>query len=370
MITLGEIARRYGDTYRAAQHNQLLPSHDAALRAIASCRTPALGGHVYSCATCGIVRYSYHSCRNRHCPTCQHDAAQAWLNAQQELLLGVPYYLVTFTLPSELRPLARSQQRQIYSLFFRASAAALQQLAADPRFVGGRIGMLGVLQTWTRDLRYHPHIHYLVPAIGLGPDGRWVRPASPKLLVHVVPLAQLVRAKMQAALRQLPSAANIPPAVWSQRWVVDCRQVASGAAALKYLAPYVFRVALSNNRIVRLTEERLTFRYIDGATHQPKLCTLPVLTFLHRFLQHVLPRGFVKVRSFGLFRPRYRKLLAQLKAELALAAGRVPQATREEQRPSARDPPATLGRAVERCPNCGQLLQATPLAPVWGRAPP
>ena len=145
MTTLAEIVRRYGPAYQAEYGEQLLPSQQAALTAIEACRTAALGGQIFTCTDCGTVRYSYHSCRNRHCPTCQHDAAQRWLEQQHDLLLPLPYFLVTFTLPAELRALAYSHQRQVYSLFFRATAAALQQLAADPRFVGGQLGMLGVL---------------------------------------------------------------------------------------------------------------------------------------------------------------------------------------------------------------------------------
>src|SRR5215213_3634346 len=164
MVTLGEIFRLYGPAYRAQFGDQLSAEQIQAMRAIEQCRTEALGGQVYTCEACAITRYSYHSCRNRHCPTCQQDAAQTWLARQQLLLLPVAHFLVTFTLPAELREVAQSHQQQIYSLLFRASAAALQQLAHDPRFIGGQIGMVGVLQTWTRDLRYHPHIHYLVPA--------------------------------------------------------------------------------------------------------------------------------------------------------------------------------------------------------------
>jgi len=266
------------------------------MRAIEACRTEALGGHVYTCPNCATTRYSYHSCRNRHCPTCQQDAAQTWLARQQELLLPVPYFLVTFTLPAGLRDVAARHQVVIYDLLFRASAAALQQLALDPRFLGGQIGMVGVLQTWTRDLRYHPHVHYLVPGGGLATDGRsWVT-AKADFFIHVKPLAALFRAKFRAALRQHPSYAEVPPDVWRQDWVVDCRGVGNAHAALKYLAPYIFRVALSNNRIVGVAGDQVTFRYTVGATGQTKYCTLPALTFIQRFLQHVLPKGFVKVR--------------------------------------------------------------------------
>lgn len=370
MITLAEIVRRYGAAYRAQFHEQLLPSHAAVLTAIAQCRTAALGGHVYTCSNCDITRYSYHSCRNRHCPACQHGGGQRWLAQQQELLLPVPHFLITFTLPSELRMLARSNQRQFYNLFFRASAHALEQLAADPRFVGGQIGMLGVLQTWTRDLRYHPHIHYLVPAIGLATDGRFCRPRNGAFLVPVQALAVLFRAKMRAALRQTSFTSTIPAAIWTQPWVVDCRPVGRGAAALKYLAPYIFRVALSNNRIVQLANERVTFRYIDGATHQQKTCTLPVLAFLHRFLQHVLPRGFVKVRQFGLFSRQHRRLLLQLQAQLALGEAASGPAEGMSSVDTEAHAHRQVGPAVERCSVCGRILQVRVLAPQRNRGPP
>ena len=212
MTTLAEIFRRYGPQYRERFGERMLPSHRAAMEAIEACRTEALGGHLYACPACGTLRYSYHSCQNRHCPTCQPHAAQTWLAQQQDLLLPMPCFLVTFTLPAELRELARSHQKQIYSLLFHASAAGLQQLAQDPRFIGGQIGMIGVFQTWTRDLRYHPHSHYLVPAVGLAPNGRWVQPTT-HFLVHVKPLAVLFRTKFRAALQQIHLAAQISPEV-------------------------------------------------------------------------------------------------------------------------------------------------------------
>jgi transposase-like zinc-binding protein/putative transposase len=237
VITLGDIFRQYGPAYRQQYGHRLSANQHAAMAAIERCRTEALGRHVYTCPRCATVRYSYHSCRNRQCPTCQHNQAQTWLAKQQALLLPVPYFLVTFTLPAQLRALARQHPRQLYSVLFRNSATALQQLAADPRFLGGQIGMVGVLQTWTRDLRYHPHIHYLVPAGARSlAAGRWV-PAKGRVLVHVKPLAKLFRGKVRAALQHLGWAREVPLETWRARWVVDCRPVGSGAAALTYLAP-------------------------------------------------------------------------------------------------------------------------------------
>ena len=364
MTTLADIFRRYGPQYREHFGERMLASHRAAMEAIETCRTAALGGHLYACPAYGTLRYSYHSCQNRHCPTCQHHAAQAWLAQQQHLLLPVPYFLVTFTLPAELREVARSYQQQIYSLLFRASAAAVQQLAQNPRFIGAQIGMIGVLQTWTRDLRYHPHVHYLVPAVGQAPDGRWVQPNT-HFLVHVKPLAALFRAKVRAALRQMHLDKEIPAEVWKGAWVVDCRPVGSGLSALKYLAPYIFRVALSNNRILGVADEKVTFRYTVGATGQTRRCTLPAEEFIRRFLQHVLPKGFVKVRYYGLFSPRQRKLLSQLRGQLALATS--PLAAT-----SASDVPALCpaGGSVLRCPTCGELMRLSQTLLPRSRSPP
>jgi hypothetical protein len=365
MITLNTIFRQYGAAYRARYGDRMLPSHRATMAALEGCRTEALGGHIYTCSACATTRYSYHSCKNRHCPTCQQDSAQTWLEKQQDLLLPLPYFLVTFTLPPALRDLARTHQRQLYSLLFRASAAAMQQLAYDPRFLGGQIGMLGVLQTWTRDLRFHPHVHYLVPAIALAPDGTLRRPRNPAFLVPCKPLAILFRAKLRAALRQTDLYAQVAPETWHQDWVVDCRAVGSGAAALKYLAPYIFRVALSNKRIVDVQNDRVTFRYRDGKTKQLRTCTLPVLTFIGRFLQHVLPKGFVKVRYYGLCSRRQRQVLTMLRQQLWVAtSGMVDQSVAPPREPA----PAPAAAGI--CPVCGEPMQVVVLRPVRSRSPP
>ena len=368
MTTLGEIFRRYGPAYRTKVGDRLPAHQRAAMAAIEQCRTEMLGGHVYTCPSCASTRYSYHSCRNRHCPTCQQNHAQRWLAKQQALLLPVPYFLVTFTLPAHLRPLARQHQRPLYSLLFRSSAAALQQLAADPRFLGGQIGMVGVLQTWTRDLRYHPHIHYLVPAGALSATGSTWLPPKGRFLVHVKPLAKLFRGKMRAGLRQMGLEREVAQEAWSTPWVVDCRAVGNGQSALKYLAPYIFRVALSNNRIVRVENDQVTFRYRVADSKKTKRCTLPAEAFIRRFLQHVLPKAFGKVRAFGLFSPGKRHVLAQARAMLvgALVACPVPS--------SAQVAPVTAVQAHEpyrpTCPRCGALMELTQVLLRTSRSPP
>jgi hypothetical protein len=225
--------------------------------------------------------------------------------------------------------------------------------------------MLGVLQTWTRDLRFHPHVHYLVPAMALAPDGTLRRPRNPAFLVPAKPLAILFRAKLRAAVRQTDLYQQIAQDTWQQPWVVDCRSVGNGTAALTYLAPYIFRVALSNNRIVSVRDDRVTFRYRDGDTKQLRTCTLPALAFIERFLQHVLPKGFVKVRYYGLFRVGNRNVLAQIHAVL------VPPATVKTA------PTAALGLlgtrvtpAALNCPTCGQPMQRGQAIPRQSRAPP
>lgn len=364
MLTLTTIFQQHGAAYRTAPGHTLLPQQRHAMVAIERCRTAALGGQVFTCPTCQVTRYSYHSCRNRHCPTCQHDAGQAWLASQQAMLLPVPYFLVTFTVPADLREVAQRHQREVYAALFRASAAALQQLAADPRLLGGQLGILGVLHTWTRNLRYHPHIHYLVPAVALTADGQVVQPPAGDFLLPVRPLAVLFRAKLRASLCQFPWYRTIAATAWARPWVVDCRPVGSGETALKYLAPYVFRVALSNNRLLRADDQQVTFRYRHSASGENRTCTLPTLTFMQRFLAHILPARFVKVRYYGLFSPSRRAVLQRMRAQLALLRSmalpvHVPASAH-----------ADRGHSAARCPNCGAPMQCRVLLRQSARAPP
>jgi Putative transposase/Transposase zinc-binding domain len=308
MLEVADIFRLHGPDYRARFGNQMVPSHRRAMQDIEQCRTESLGGQLYYCAQCQERRYSYHSCKNRHCPKCQNDQANEWLAAQQSLLLPVTHFLVTFTLPAELRPLARSNQKTIYNLLFRASSQALLQLAQDPRFVGAQLGMVGVLHTWTRQLLYHPHVHYLVTGGGLTADGRW-RSASPDFLVPVKALSPIFRAKFREQLKKTPLFTQVEPRLWRKDWVVHCEPVGSGAQAFQYLAPYIFRVAISNNRLRKLENGHVTFSYKESATDQLKHCTLSAQEFIRRFLQHVLPTRFIKVRYYGLLSPAQRQLL-------------------------------------------------------------
>ena len=317
MVELADIFRHYGPAYRAKFGDRLLPSHRHAMWAIEHCRTEALGGHVYPCPDCDTRVYQYHSCRNRHCPKCQTEQAQHWLEHQHDLLLPAPYFMLTFTLPAPLRPVARSHQAFLYDLLFRTSASATQHLAADPRFIGGQLGLVGVLHTWGRTLTYHPHVHYLIPAGGVADDGQTWRPVRDDFLVPVKALSGIFRARFRDALRSTELFDLVPASVWEQDWVVHCKAVGNGETAFKYLAPYIFRVAISNSRILRVENDQVTFRYRASDSGQAKLCTLAAEEFIHRFLQHVLPKGFVKVRYYGFLSVNQRAQLTTLRQQLA-----------------------------------------------------
>jgi hypothetical protein len=307
MLELADIVRAAWPAYRAAHAGSLLPSHERAMRDIAACRTPALGGSLYQCDECGALEYRYHSCRNRHCPTCQEDRAQIWLDRTRARLLPCDHYLLTFTLPNELRGVARAHQRVVYAAVLREAAATVQTLTADPRWVGGDPGILAVLHTWSRTLEYHPHAHLLVTAGGLSPDGTaWVKPAHPRFLMPGYMLSEIFRAKMRDTLTRAGVAGAIDPRVWERPWTVHVQQIGTGEHAVRYLARYVYRVALTNHALERFADGQVTFRYTHARTGETRRCTLSVDPFLARFLQHVLPRSFTKIRSYGLLSPSRR----------------------------------------------------------------
>lgn len=366
MVTLADIWRQHGAAYQQQFGSQMLPSHKQTMQAIVHCRTAALGGHLYRCEACDHQEYRYHSCRNRHCPQCQGDKGHQWLVRQQEMLLPVPYFMLTFTLPASLRSLARSQQKLFYNLLFRASAQATQQLAQDPRFLGGTIGMLGVLHTWGRNLSFHPHVHYLLPA-GAWDGQVWRYGRHQRFLLPVKALSILFRAKFRDALKKHDCFQQIPLSVWSQDWVVHCQPVGSGQRALRYLAPYIFRVAISNQRLVAVSDETLTFRYRPSGSRQQKLCTLSASEFIHRFLQHVLPKGFVKVRYYGFFGSSQRHVLAQIATWFSPPIRAKPQTEPDSEAEHITQ--GTAQKGLFLCPHCNQPLRLTERLPprkeVW-----
>jgi hypothetical protein len=328
------------------------PSHHQVMHDIEDWRTEALGGQALLCEPCQESRYRYHSCQNRHCPTCGNDHAEEWLAMQNTLLLPVPYFRVTFALPAELREPARRHQKTFYSLFCRTSAAALQKLAAERHFVGGQLGFFGVLHTWRRDLRYHPPIHYIVAGGGLSADGRAWLAARKDFLVPVNALSTIFRAKFRDALQKTPAVyAHVPPETGERDWVVHAEPLGSGQQALKYLAPSIFRVALSHQRLLKLEDGNVTFQYKDAKTATLNTQILPVEALIRRVLQHVLPPRFIKVRYYGFLSSRNRHRLAKLND---LLNGK-PVATPQPPHAPAAMPDSQ--QAEMRCPKCGSIMR-------------
>ena len=317
MPALAEVLRRHWPVYEQKFGARLLPSHRRAVQAIVSCRTAALGGQLFGCA-CGRREFVYHSCNHRACPRCGHADATQWLERQRRRLLPVPYYLVTFTVPAQLRKIIRSHQKIFYGLLLRESAGTLLDVGREHKDLGAELGLLAVLQTWARDLHYHPHVHCVVPGGGLSADGlRWVRPKVHGYFLPQAALAVRFRTRLKQALQQHHPKlfVQIPRAVWTIDWVADVQAVGSGEPALKYLAAYVYRTALSAERIASDQGGQITCTYRDNHGRPQKL-QLSAERFLHRFLQHVLPRNFQRVRSYGWLSPaakaRFERIAALL----------------------------------------------------------
>ena len=362
MPGIADVIVRHGPDYLERFGSAVPLGHRRALLALSRCRTGALGGHLAECTECGHTHLLFHSCHHRACPRCGHSATARWLERQRDLLLPVPYFHVVFTLPAELRRPVREHQRALLGALFRAAFDSLSALCADRRFVGGRIGALAVLHTWSRTLEWHPHVHLLVPAGALAPDGvTWLTPPRrPKpFLVHIHPLSKHFRGRfLQLARRAVPDL-RLPP-VRDKRWVVFAKPVAQPHHVLDYLGRYVHRTALSDKAIVDCDDRSVTFTYRDSRDQQRRRMTLPPHEFLRRFLQHVPRRGMHRVRAFGLLHPSQRQTLRRLQLLLA--------------RPEPAD--ETPPRPALRCPHCGQhslerqrRLSAGECAAWLGRSP-
>ena len=331
-LEVADIIRAVGRSFIEKNRSWLTGLHRKVLSAIERCRTAALGGHKDQCSRCGYQAISYNSCRNRHCPKCQTNARDKWLAARQRELLAVPYVHVVFTLPHELAPLALYNKKLLYDLLFRTSAASLLEIAADSKHLAAEIGFLSVLHTWGSNLLHHPHVHCVVPAGGLSPDHeRWVRPRYPFFLPVKV-LSRVFRGKYVSGLQQmfqkgdlcLPGALqplaqrkafhSFLRTLFRHDWVVYAKRPFGGPEhVLHYLARYTHRVAISNHRLVSFAEGKVTFRWKDYACgNKSRLMTLAAEEFLRRFLLHVLPHGFVRIRFFGLLANRRRSALLPL----------------------------------------------------------
>jgi hypothetical protein len=317
MIELAEVLRRHWPEYQAAFGQRIPVSHRAAVHDIIRCRTPAMGGLRFGCQKCGREHFVYLSCNHRACPKCGHAETQEWIEKQKRRLLPVLYFMVTFTVPEELRSILRSHQKELYHLLFKESAATLMEVAARPKFLGADLGFMGVLHTWSRQLIFHPHIHYVVPGGGLSADGlRWVRFKNPEFFLPYKVLARRFRNRFREALRNTPLWNSVPRQVWSMDWNVECTAVGNGEPVLIYLARYVYKTALGSNAILKDENGQITFRFRHSDTGKMDRLALPAKEFIRRFLQHVLPGGFQRVRYFGWMAPAARKRFQRIRALL------------------------------------------------------
>ena len=385
-LEVADLVRAAGDAFIERNRHWLRWKHVKVLRAIARCRTAALGTHLDECTRCGHrAPISYNSCRDRHCPKCQTAARDRWIAARRRELLPTRYLHVVFTLPHRLAPLLLQNKKVLYGLLFRTSAETLLEVARHPKHLGAEIGFFSVLHTWSQQLNIHPHVHCVVPAGGLSLDHtRWVRSRDNYFLPKGV-LREIFRGKFVGALKQAfqngqlrfegdlkllaqPKifAAWLRP-LYRQDWVVYLKRPFGGPEyVLHYLGRYTHRVAISNHRLVALTDGQVTFRWRDSAHHnEQKLQPLSLNEFLCRFLLHILPKGFVRIRNFGFLANRKRATLLPLCFQL-LGSQQPPQA---EQHASSKEDCPDLWR----CPKCGgpmKVIERLTAAEIQLRSPP
>src|SRR5215469_9717142 len=384
-LEVADIIRAAGDAFIERNRHWLGWKHVKVLLAIVRCRTAALGGHLDECTRCGHRAISFNSCRNRHCPKCQTAARDRWIAARQKELLPTRYLHVVFTLPGRLSPLVLQNKKIIYDLLFRSSAETLLEVARNSKHLGAEIGFFSVLHTWSQKLTAHPHVHCVVPAGGLSPDHtRWMRSRDNYFLPKEV-LGALFRGKFVNALKQAFQNGQLQfhgelkllaqPKIFAawlrplhrQDWVVHLKRPFGGPEyVLQYLGRYTNRVAISNHRLVSFVDGQVTFRWRDSADHnQQKLLSLPVGEFLSRFLLHLLPQGFVRIRHYGFLATRRRAKLLPLCFELLGAAQQPPH---EEHTCSTEDSPY-----LYRCPHCGgpmKVVERLTAAEIQLRSPP
>ncbi|HVT95704.1 MAG TPA: IS91 family transposase [Bryobacteraceae bacterium] len=378
-LEVADVIRSHGRAFLSKYGKHLSKTQEKALRELALCRTAALGGHIQRCLDCAAARIAYNSCRNRHCPKCQALARARWLERESGYLLPVEYHHVVFTLPAEIAELALVHASELYNLLMSSAAATLREVAANPKRLGAQVGVLMVLHTWGQNLHHHPHVHCVVTGGGLSCNARGEVDASPRwvscrpgFFLPVRVLSRVFRGKFVAGLRALAAQGKVSlPALgplYAKEWVVYAKPPFGGPEqVLKYLARYTHRVAISNHRLVKLADGRVTFRCRDYAdSRKEKLLTLSAEEFLRRFVQHVLPKGFMKIRHYGLLASRQRetrlhqarKLLLPALVQASSAVGMIE--------------PAEL----PHCPVCGsvrltrgEVLPRQPLSPFACAAP-
>lgn len=350
MSRIQELFRDHAARYRERFAGRLPAGHSKTIKAICQCRSGLCGHHMFACPQCAQAHVANASCGNRHCPVCANEKAAEWVYRQQLRLLPCTYFLATFTLPEGLRELAQRHPRVVYDALLNEAAASLRTLEADKRFVGAQVaGFFGVLHTWGRQLQYHPHAHFVIPGGGLTKRrDRWV-PANGQFLVHVRALSALFRGKMRAAIEEAGLLKEIPAEVWRKPWVVHCKPAGDGRHVMKYLGAYVFRVAISDARIEAYDGSNVTFRYQKvGSSKWRRMC-LPAQEFMRRFLQHTLPKGFVKVRHYGFCSANFAVPVQKIREMICLLYELL-RDTPVKVRPPKKPRPL-------KCPRCQTLMQ-------------
>ena len=384
LLEVADVIRSHGEAFLKKYGSHLSATQKKALRDLAACRTATLGGHVERCLDCGHERPAYNSCRNRHCPKCQALSRARWLEREGTYLLPVEYHHVVFTLPLELAELALTNASTLYNLLMQSAAETLREVAANPKRLGAQVGVLMVLHTWGQNLHHHPHVHCVVTGGGLSCNAKGEVDASPRwvscrpgFFLPVRVLSRLFRGKLLAGLRalhaqgklELPEVLQEAPSfttwlspLYQKEWVVYAKPPFGGPEqVLKYLARYTHRVALSNHRLVKLEDGKVTFRYHDYAdSRKEKLLTLSAEEFLRRFVQHVLPKGFMKIRHYGLLASRQREARLRTARRLLL-----PRLALQAGASSGIEPAEPV-----RCPHCGSVrLARGELLPRVGPSP-
>ena len=372
-LEIADVFRRFGGGYRARYGAAMPPSHRRALDDIPRCRTRAMGGHRHHCADCGKDVYVYHGCRNRSCPSCHAAQTREWLEARQAEILPCEHFHVTVTIPAALRNMFRKNQKVCYALLMKVAAGAVSDLCRDPKHLGAMPGILAVLHTWTGRMDYHPHVHLLATAGGVSDDGRYWRPSKPGFLVPVRMLSRLVRGRLRAALAEKHPALHdaVPATAWREEWVANILPWSGGRdGVLAYLARYVFRIAITSARLVAMDETHVTFKWKDRKQSRWRTCRVTGEEFLRRFLQHVLPKGFHKVRYYGLWHFSRRALAAR--ARLLLSAADVrPTGTLVASVSGESGAMAPEPEGFRQCPHCGgtRLVFVEAIERVRNRSP-
>ncbi len=374
-LEVADIFRRHGDIFRAAQGNRLSLDQRKVMAAIEACRTSALGGHVERCEDCGETRIAYNSCRDRHCPKCQGLARLQWLADRRAELLPVAYFHVVFTVPAPIAAIALQNKALVYDILFKAAAETIRVIAADPKHLGAEIGMIAILHTWGQTLTHHPHVHCIVPGGGLTPDGRWIA-SKPNFFLPVHVLSRCYRRLFLerlrtafnsgsltflgelARLRDLSAFAEYLKPLRIIPWVVFAKRPFAGPAQiLDYLGRYTHRVAIANGRLLDYQNGRVSFRWKDyRAQNKSKAMTLDAGEFMRRFLMHVLPKGFRRIRHFGfLANACCVQKLARIRAALD-----VPNPEPRVEPKDYRERYALLtGKRLDICPCCGGRMVDT-----------